>query len=213
MPDRYPGYDVLGKRDTPSWNEASRRVIDARLAVADEPRFFDAEQWRTLRAICDRMVPQPANREAVPVAALVDRKMANNELDGFRPATMPRMQEAWRRGLAALDAASRARHGDRFHALAPATQDALIQAVQDGELDGPEWGGMPAATFFSSRLAHDILFAYYAHPTAWNEIGFGGPASPRGYVRMGFNGRDPWEAAEAKPGREADARRKNDHAR
>lgn len=213
MPDRYPGYDVLAKRDTPSWNEASRRAIDARLAIADEPRFFDAEEWRTLSAICDRIVPQPTNREPVPIAALVDRKMADDERDGYRQATMPKMQEAWRRGLAALDAASRARHDARFHTLAPAAQDALLKAMQDGELDGPEWGGMPAATFFGSRVASDILAAYYSHPTSWNEIGFGGPASPRGYVRMGFNARDPWEAAEAKPGHEDDARRKNHRAR
>ena len=40
MPERYPGYDVLAKRYTPSWNEQTRRVIDARLAVPAEPRFF-----------------------------------------------------------------------------------------------------------------------------------------------------------------------------
>jgi hypothetical protein len=55
----------------------------------------------------------------------------------------------------------------------------------------------------------DIVSAYYAHPTAWNEIGFGGPASPRGYVRMGLDRRDPWEAVEAKPGEEETARREN----
>ena len=49
-------------------------------------------------------------------------------------------------------------------------------------------------------MAHDIVRAYYAHPTAWSEIGWGGPASPRGYVRMDFDERDPWEAAEAKHG-------------
>ena len=58
-------------------------------------------------------------------------------------------------------------------------------------------------------MLHDIVSAYYAHPTAWSEIGFGGPASPRGYVRMDFDRRDPWEAAEAQPGREARARREN----
>ena len=57
---------------------------------------------------------------------------------------------------------------------------------------------MSAKTFFKQRMAHDIVYAYYAHPTAWNEIGWGGPASPRGYVRMGYNERDPWEAAEVK---------------
>ena len=54
-----------------------------------------------------------------------------------------------------------------------------------------------------------VTDAYYAHPTAWNEIGFGGPASPRGYVRLDKNRRDPWEAAEGKPGQEERAAREN----
>ena len=68
---------------------------------------------------------------------------------------------------------------------------------------------MPANGFFHHRIIQDIVSAYYAHPTAWNEIGWGGPASPRGYVRMDFNRRDPWEAAEAKPGHEEEAYREN----
>ena len=48
MPDqvqagRYPGYDVLAKRHTPSWNEATRRVIDQRLGRPGEPRFFSED--------------------------------------------------------------------------------------------------------------------------------------------------------------------------
>lgn len=200
MTDRYPGYDVLAKRDTPSWNDATRRVIDARLATPDEPRFFNAQEWQTLNAICDRIVPQPPDRPEVPVAALVDRKLANDERDGYRFVSLPKMQLAWQRGLAALDAAAAARHAQRFHALGSTQQDELLAAMQRGELDGPEWGGMPADKFFSGRVAHDILAGYYSHPSAWSEIGFGGPASPRGYVRMYFNRRDPWEAVEAKPG-------------
>ncbi|MGH8215373.1 MAG: gluconate 2-dehydrogenase subunit 3 family protein, partial [Rhodanobacteraceae bacterium] len=112
-----------------------------------------------------------------------------------------------------LEAASRARHQRRFHMLTAVFQDDLLKAMQDGKLDGAEWQDMPAGTFFSERLAHDILAAYYSHPTSWNEIGFGGPASPRGYVRMDFNRRDPWEAVEAEPGDEDKARRANEHAR
>jgi hypothetical protein len=40
MTDRYPGYDVLSKRWTQSWNEQTREVIDRRLAAPREPRFF-----------------------------------------------------------------------------------------------------------------------------------------------------------------------------
>ena len=72
--------------------------------------------------------------------------------------------------------------------------------MQHGELTGAAWGGMPCKLFFEHRVIPDITHAYYAHPVAWNEIGFGGPASPRGYVRMGLDRRDPWEAVEAAPG-------------
>ena len=43
---RYPGYDVMTKRDTPSWDEVTRNVIDERLATPNDPQFFDAVEWR-----------------------------------------------------------------------------------------------------------------------------------------------------------------------
>ena len=46
MAERYPGYDVLAKRTTPSWNAQTRRVVDQRLAVPREPRFFTADEFR-----------------------------------------------------------------------------------------------------------------------------------------------------------------------
>ena len=48
------------------------------------------------------------------------------------------------------------------------------------------------------HLLKTVAALYYAHPTAWSEIGFGGPASPRGYVRLGFNETDPWEGEEGR---------------
>ncbi len=210
--DRYPGYDVLAKRHSPSWNEQTRLVVDRRVATPDEPHFFTTREWQTMRAVCDRVMPQPAGRPRIPLAALVDRKMREEHADGYRHARMPRQDEAWRRGLAALDGDAEAAHGGRFHELDAATQDALLRKMQDGELSAPGWGGMPSEMFFSQRVVPDIANAYYSHPTAWNEIGFGGPASPRGYVRLGADQRDPWEAAEAKPGREADAERRNRNA-
>ena len=39
--------------------------------------------------------------------------------------------------------------------------------------------------------------AFYSHPWAWNEIGFPGPAYPRGYLNLGVGGREHWEVADA----------------
>ena len=120
-------------------------------------------------------------------------------------AELPEERDAWRLGLKALDAEAQARFGARFHELGAWAQDELLKLAEKGDLTGAVWEGMPSKLFFHQRILADVVKAYYAHPTAWNEIGWGGPASPRGYVRMGFDRRDPWEAAEAKPDREAEA--------
>ena len=210
---RYPGYDVLSKRAGMSWDAVTRHVIDRRLDVCREPRFFSQQEFRTLVAICRRIVPQPALRPEVPLAAYVDGKLADNVLDGYRQADLPPQREAWRRGLAGFDGDARSNHGRDFPDISYEQQDLLLKAAQAGQLCGGGWGEMPSRSFFGQRVLPDIVGAYYAHPTAWSEIGFGGPASPRGYVRMGLDRRDPWEAAEAKPDDHGRARRENDRVR
>jgi hypothetical protein len=206
---RFPDYDVLSKRLGPSWNEQTRAVVTRRLSIGPEPRFFTASEFQIVLAVAARIVPQPTTRPPIPVAALVDDKLHRGSSDGYRKADMPREQEAWRLGLRALDEEATAAFGARFHALPDTDQDALLARMEKGALKGAAWGKMPSDAFFKMRMAHDIVLAYYAHPTAWSEIGWGGPASPRGYVRMDFDERDPWEAAEAKAGDVEAARRKN----
>ena len=213
MADRYPGYDVMAKRWTQSWNEATRRTIDRRIAIANTPSFFSPSEWETLGAVCERIMPQPKDRAPVPLPSYVDQKMAKGELDGYRYAQLPPQGEAWQRGLQALDAEAKKIHETRFHSLAEDQQDSLLRAMQKGTLTGDSWGGMPCEMFFEHRVIPDITHAYYAHPTSWNEIGFGGPASPRGYVRTALNRRDPWEPIEASLGDDASVRQKNARVR
>ena len=213
MSKRYPGYDVLDKRAGLSWNDETRRVVDQRLAIPREARFFDAGDWETLNAVCARIMPQPNDRPPVPIASYVDEKMLNDARDGYRHAELPEQRVAWTRGLAALREAAQAQHGKAFDALGGDAQDALLKDLEAGKLDATALEGMPGPSFFNNRVLPDIVSAYYAHPTAWSEIGYGGPASPRGYVRMGLDRRDPWEAAEASPGHAETARRENARVR
>jgi hypothetical protein len=210
MSPRYPGYDVMAKRDTPSWNEQTREVIDARVAMDPERHaFLDDHEFGVLKAISARIVPQPSERPPQPVAAMVDEKLATNSLNGYRRAQLPPQREAWRRGLAAIDDEAQRRHGAGFAQLSARDQDELLSRLQNGDAVSPLWVGLPADLFFKVHVLNDIVSAYYALPCAWNEIGFGGPASPRGYVRLTYDRIDPWEAAEARPGREEEARRRN----
>lgn len=213
MADRYPGYDVLNKRHTPSWNAQTRRVIDTRLAIdPHRHRFFDGPEWLVVCAVCSRILPQPTERaRAVPLAAMLDMKLYENGADGYRDARLPPPQNAWRIGVRAIEAEAMSRFRECFHKIASNDQDQLLNAVQSGQVAADNWHGMPPALFFTKRLLHDLTSLYYAHPTAWNEIGFGGPSSPRGYVRMNYDRRDPWEAIEARPGEEEKTRGLNAH--
>ena len=202
----YPGYDVLAKRDTVSWDPVTREVVEERLATPRQPRFFDPTQWAAAQALCACVVAQPDDRPPVPVAALLDARLFQNQGDGWRDARMPALREAWQIGLAALDAESSAAHQTAFAQLKPEQQTVLIGFLQRGELHASEWHGMPPDLFFSERVLHDLYGAYYSHPDAWSEIGFGGPANPRGYVRLNKDRRDPWEAIEVAPDASADER-------
>jgi hypothetical protein len=210
---RYPGYEVLNKRASASWDPITREVIEQRLATPLQPRFLNAAQWRTALALCNCVVAQPDDRPAAPVAAMLDSKLWEDSGDGYRDARLPPLREAWCVGLTALDAESVAAGGTDFAGLAPNRQHDLLQRLQHGHLNDAAWQGMPPMLFFSERVLHDLYAAYYSHPASWNDIGFGGPANPRGYVRMSFDRRDPWEAIEVGTDDEDKVRRENARVR
>ncbi|MCQ8240638.1 gluconate 2-dehydrogenase subunit 3 family protein [Rhizosaccharibacter radicis] len=210
---RFPGYDVLRKRSSMSWNDRTREVVDRRLAVERGPRTLSADAFRCLEAVCAQIVPQNQGPSFAPLAAYVDEGLTLGLGPGYRNAELPEAPEAWAKALAALDATAQREHDAVFAALDDAQQKSLLQRMQKGELSGPEWTDVPPKLFFSQHVLTDIVAAWAAHPSAWSRIGFGGPASPRGYVRMGFGMRDSWEAAEAHPGQEAKAARENRRVR
>jgi hypothetical protein len=211
--ERFPSYDVLAKRYGPSWNAATRAVIDERLALTVDEAVLGPARTATLRALVDRIVPQPAGRPPVNAGALVVDKIAHDAGDGHRPEALPRVREAWTIGLDAIDAEAREHHDCPFAQLDGLRADALLRTIENGTAAHPAWGGMPSQLFWRWRLLPDIVSAYYAHPSAWSAMGFGGPAAPRGYVRMEANRRDGWEAAERGDGEIVDAALRNRHVR
>ena len=187
---RFPSFDVTQHAGT--WDDVTSALVLSRLKPPGALVFFTAEEEPTARAMVDRLLAQDAEPR-VPAVETIAERLLRKEGDGFRYSDMPEDDEAWRRSVAGLDADARSRHGRPFWDLDPADQKDLMQEVQDCK---GCWRGMPAARAFSlwTRYACD---AFYSHPWAWNEIGFGGPAYPRGYKNLGWSGREPWEVADA----------------
>lgn len=195
--NRFPTYDVLDKWDTPSWNDQTRATVAKRLHEIPHRRFFSEDEWELLQAICDRLIPQPDRPDnKVPIVPFIDERLHENKGNGYRYEEMPPARDAWRIGIRAIDEEARARWHRGFRDLSDDLKDAVLRSVQRGDTLTDAWQGMPPKRFFKSALLHEAVGVYYAHPAAWSEIGFGGPASPRGYVRLRADRRDPWEAME-----------------
>jgi hypothetical protein len=198
----YPTYDVLDKWDSQSWNDQTREAIRRRLDEVPPRRFLSKHQWSLLEAIVARLMPQPDREEPVPIVPWIDDMLHNDHGPGYRYADMPPLREAWKKGLDAIAAEAHGRHGKSFEELSFKDQDELLIDVQHNRVESRYWDDLPAGGFFIHHLLKETVGIYYSHPFAWSEIGYGGPASPRGYVRLGFDERDPWEAKELDVGAE-----------
>jgi hypothetical protein len=183
MHGRYPDFDVMQERE--HWDSVTRGVMEERVSNPPSCRFFDTEEQRTLGALFDVILAQDAEPR-VPVLQMIDAKMYAREFDGYRYASMPSDDQTLKMVAERLDGLAE---------LDSYTRHARVKAFADGEL---EWDGLDVSLAWKviSRLA---VSAFYSHPWAFNEIGFRGPAYPRGYMRrnMGPTGIDPDEPSEA----------------
>jgi hypothetical protein len=186
---RYPGYDVTAQSRT--WDGVTTAVVLGRLVAPGAPVFFTAEEEPTARALLDRLLAQDAEPR-VGVFEIIDQRLAERRGDGYRYHDLPEDPEAWRRSIAGLDASAQAQLGTAF---ASASKDQQRDIIEEVRLCRGNWHGLPAQRLFSLWMRY-ACSAFYSHPWAWNEIGFGGPAYPRGYKHLALDSREPWEVAE-----------------
>lgn len=189
---RFPGFDVLDQAHF--WDDVTAGVVLGRLALPGELAFFTPTEVSVAAPLTDLLLGQDGEPR-VPVLALIDQRLAAGETDGWHYDEMPEDGQAWRVSLAELNADAVTRFQRGFGELTSAEQASLVQAVQDLADAGDRWHDWPASHVWSLWTRYACT-AFYAHPWAWNEIGFGGPAYPRGYLNHGLDAREKWEVAD-----------------
>ena len=198
MHGRYPDYDVLEQQD--HWDEVTRQLVFERVEQTPPIRFFTKGEADTLGIFCDLVMAQDREPK-IPVLNMVDAKLFAGELDGFRYADMPDDRETWRLVARGLDEEAQRRGAERFALLGVDDQLEVVHDFDNGRLHGGVWDTLNVSRAWSVVTRH-LMQQFYAHPWAWNEIGFGGPAYPRGYSRFGSPHlqnaeREEWEGKEA----------------
>ena len=192
MVGRYPDYDVM--TEAGSWDAPTRAVVEARLEPPGPLRFFTDDEAPTAHAFTDTVMAQDGEPR-IPLVGMIDAKLADRRFDGFRYANMPDDDQTWRRALRGVDEVAQRRYGARFAMCAPDVRQAICAQFARGELQGGVWDDLDCRRAWSV-LMRGVLAEFYSHPWAWNEIGFGGPAYPRGYMRLGEGLREPFEKRE-----------------
>ncbi|HJT59563.1 MAG TPA: gluconate 2-dehydrogenase subunit 3 family protein [Ktedonobacteraceae bacterium] len=206
QPGYYPGYSTLSQKAF--WDEATREVVLARVEQVPPVRFFSPQEARLMQAVCDRLLPQDDRDEAhrIPVVNYIDERLYSGRIDGYRFEDMPPDHEAHRLGLQAIEMIAGHMYGRPFQELGQTEQDRVLKTIHDADPPAAQeiWQKMSVHRFWL-LLMQDVLDAYYAHPYAWDEIGFGGPAYPRGYMRLEGGKPEPWEVDEQRYAWEAPA--------
>ncbi|HEX6972655.1 MAG TPA: gluconate 2-dehydrogenase subunit 3 family protein, partial [Limnochordia bacterium] len=128
-----------------------------------------------------------------------DQRLQGGPGEAQRQPHTPPEAQLLRRGLVAIDAVAKAKHRKPFVECSSQQQFQILAALQKGALPPvPEMAGIPAKELFQKFLGLAVE-AYASHPRVWSEIGYAGPAYPRGYYRIERGLRDPWEPPKAAP--------------
>ena len=197
QPGYYAGFSTLSQQKY--WDATTRKVVLERATQSKPIRFFNPDEARTMVAVVDRIMPQedrtPERR--IEILPGIDDRLHVNRIEGYRYEDMPSDQEAYRIGARAFEQMAQALHGRRFDELGTREQEEILKSIHDAEPRAAqeEWKKMNIERFWS-LLVSDVCSQYYAHPWAWDEIGFGGPAYPRGYMRLEEGEPEPWEVGE-----------------
>ena|SRR5688500_9065001 len=194
----YPDFDITNAdKWSLDWDEKTRRLVLDRIENVPPYLFFSAEESQLLEALCRCALLQDdrPETERIPIAPWIDQRLYEGEGSGYRYENMPEDRQAYRMGLQGFDQTARQLFDLAFIDLRRADQEEVLRQVADGSPLGETWEHLSAAMFFQLFM-NDVITNYYAHPAAWAEIGFNGPSSPRGHIRLRLGRHDPWEARE-----------------
>lgn len=197
QPGYYPGYSTMSQQK--KWDDASRNLVRERVEKITPIRYFSEHEAAVLNAVIDRLIPQDdrSDTRTVPILPAIDERLFKNSLNGFRYQDMPPDREAYKLAIQAIDEMAQSRFGQPFTGLTVHRQELILKSLHNGTPDPDHaiWHRMPIHRTWA-LLMEDCVTAYYAHPWAWDEIGYGGPAYPRGYMRLEHGLPEPWEEPE-----------------
>ncbi len=188
----YPSFDIMDQQE--HWDDHTQGIVVSRLIREFKYQYLTIVEAEMLRAICSILVDDDDPAIIQYVLCHIDQVLGQPIGEGERKSGVPRAKDLIREGLHALNVYAQTSFSAPFISLDTDKQKQMLQVISEGRaLPLENWNGSPQKELFTKMLNLTVE-SYYSHPTVWSEIGYGGPAYPRGYVRTQMGQLDPWEA-------------------
>ncbi|QMV44796.1 gluconate 2-dehydrogenase subunit 3 family protein [Cohnella cholangitidis] len=191
---RYPNFDVM--REKEHWDQHTREIVTKRINTEtfDTYRYFSSHESDTLLRLCAILLDDNRSPVISYVVQHFDSILQSGIGESQRKVGVPKQSDLIRSGLAWLDQACEERYGRKFVSLEEPVQEQAIQQVMNGDYTRKSNADPIPVKDWMDKMLSEAVAAYYSHPDIWSEIGYAGPAYPRGYVRSELGLTDPWEA-------------------
>nr|WP_240545927.1 gluconate 2-dehydrogenase subunit 3 family protein [Paenibacillus artemisiicola] len=177
-----------------AWDDHTQEIVQSRLSATPRHQALSRQEADLLEALCARLLDDDKPAVLRFVLRHFDQTLHSSPGEGQRKAGVPEGKTLIRQGLRAVEQCAKAAHASSFAKLGPDRQRKLLEEIGAGTAQPQEaWAGVPQQPFFQKLLTLTVE-AYCSHPEVWSEIGYAGPAYPRGYVRTQLGRLDPWEA-------------------
>ncbi|MBB6637103.1 gluconate 2-dehydrogenase subunit 3 family protein [Cohnella thailandensis] len=188
----YPSFDVMKEQD--EWDDHTQSIVASRLKPQGNFQFLTHAEAGMLNRICSILVSDQTPEVMNFVLGHIDQTLHKSPGEGQRKTGVPQAPELIREGLKAIDQGTRERYSASFLELDNVRQTQYLKDISESKAEPhPIWSRIPQEPLFQKLMSLTVE-AYCSHPKVWSEIGYAGPAYPRGYVRTELGQVDPWEA-------------------
>lgn len=178
------------------WDSHTRQIVGKRTETDSffPLQYFTEKESSTLFQLCAIFLDDLRDPIISFIVHHFDSTLAANIGESQRKAGVPQQSVLIRDGLALLDQVCTHIYGSSFDSLKDETKKEVVSNLMQGNFT-LEYGqiSIPVKDFIQ-KISSEATAAYYSHPIIWSEIGYAGPAYPRGYVRTELGLTDPWEA-------------------
>lgn len=190
----YPSFDVLHEQE--HWDPHTREIVNQRLRTESfyPHHFLNTLEAEYLSRLCSILLDEERYEVIAYVVHHFDSVLKADIGESQRKVGVPKQSELIRTGLDRLDKVCIERYRTTFAGLEKGDQEQLVSDWMNGKVSSLSGSEAFPVTEFMNIIHNESVAAYYSHPSIWSEIGYAGPAYPRGYIRSEFGLTDPWEA-------------------